>query len=893
VLFEGHETSDARAIPRPGRAQQPVPRSMLFERLSAAGPTGVVLVCGAPGSGKSVLMRSWAAAHLPAGRVAWVSIERGEGDAQSFWLKMIDALAEVVNSVERPGPSPSFRGDMVVERVLSQLGSIEAPVVLVIDDVHELKSAEALAWVELFLARLPSQLLVVLVSREEPGLGLHRLRLAGELTELRDADLRFSLQETRALLHTAGVQLSDTGVALLHERTEGWVAGLRLAAISLARHPDSERFVREFSGSERNVASYLMAEVLERQPAEVRELLLRTSVLERVSGALADYLTGNFGSERIFQRLEDANAFVSSLDVGRSWFRYHHLFAELLRLELRRTSPAIVGSLHRAAARWYEQHGYIVEAIRHAQAADDWAGASRLLADNYLDLTFDGRVATVGQLLGAFPDGATASDPELALVCAVARLLAGKPTESAAYLELAKGRADAVPADRKRRFDMRLTEMQVVVARWLGDLETAAESMRAMEEALAALPADQRAQSDEHRAVALQNLGIAELWGSQTDDARCHLEEALALTRRVGRPWLEIACLGHLGIAGPWTGMPLAEGLKQSERAVQIAEAGGWDEDPVVVTGLATGAIWLLWLGRFDEAEQWLERSQRVLRPDGEPGIELVLHHARGLLRLVQGRLEQALDAFGAAERMQSLLRDEHPFSPRTRARVLQTRARMGHLAAVAAALADLSPEERDAPPMRIVAAAIELAEGAPGQAVEVLAPAIEASAHAAHLRFAVAEAQCLDAVAREQLGDRSGAEVSLERALELAEPEGIVLPFALVPARALLNRIPRHRTAHGGFLRTILDVLAGSSAPGRAAPARLRDELSEAELRVVRYLSSNLKAPELAAELCVSANTVRTHVRHIYAKLDAHDRNEAVARARELGLLAPSARYR
>jgi LuxR family maltose regulon positive regulatory protein len=863
-----------------------------FELLSAAGTTGVALVCGAAGSGKSVLVRSWAETEGPGGRTAWVAVERGERDAQRFWLSVIDALAAVVDTVVQPGPSPSFRGDMVIDRLLSALGSLEEPVVLVIDDVHELHSAEALAWLELLLARLPSQLLVVLVTREEPRLGLHRLRLAGELTELRDPDLRFSVEETRALLAAAGIQLSDSGVTALYERTEGWVAGLRLAAISLARHPDPERFVREFSGSERTVADYLLTEVLERQPAEVRELLLRTSVLERVSGPLADSLTGSYGSERVLQQLEDAHAFVTSLDVGRTWFRYHHLFADLLQLELRRVSPAVVGSLHRAAARWYEQHGYIVESIRHAQAAGEWARASHLLVDNYIDLILDGRVATVRELLGEFPDDAAATDPELALVCIAVRLLDGHPEQSPAYLELALRHADSVPAERRRRFDMRLAEMRVVVARWLGDLDTTVDAMEAMDAALAALPADERANSDEDRAVALQNLGIAELWCSRLDEGRRHLEQALALTRRSGRPWLEIACLGHLGIAGPLTGMPLSDGLRHSEEAVRIAESHGWEEDPAILTGLATGAMTLLWLGRFEEAEGWLERSRRVLQPDGEPGMELVVHHARGLLCLVQGRLEQALAAFGAAERMQTLLGDEHPFTVLTRARVLQTQVRMGHAAAAATALGDLDADERESPPLRVTAAIIELAQGAPEEAVEVLAPVIGGSPSAAHLRFAI-EAQVLDAAVREQLGDRSGAEASLERALELAEPEGMILPFVLVGVRDLLERTPRHRTAHGAFLRTILDVLAGSAAPRRGAPTPLLEELSDAELRVVRYLPSNLKAPEIASELCVSANTVRTHIRHIYAKLDAHDRNEAVARAREMGLLAPSARNR
>jgi LuxR family maltose regulon positive regulatory protein len=226
--------------------------------------------------------------------------------------------------------------------------------------------------------------------------------------------------------------------------------------------------------------------------------------------------------------------FVTSLDAGRSWFRYHHLFAELLQLELRRAAPAIMGSLHRAAARWHEQEGYVVEAIRHAQAAHDWPHASRLLADNHFELTFDGRTATVRELLGAFPEDVAAADAELALVCSGVRLLAGQREESASYVDLADGLAGVISADRRGRFDVQLAEMRLVVARWRGDLQTVLESMRSLEAALAALPSSERALSHAHRAVALQNLGIAELWSSRPDDARRDLEQALGLAARLG-----------------------------------------------------------------------------------------------------------------------------------------------------------------------------------------------------------------------------------------------------------------------------------------------------------------------------------------------------------------------
>ncbi len=882
-----------RASPQPlAAAQRLVQRDALFERLSAPGGGGVVLVCAPAGSGKTMLLRSWIEAAGLQDRVGWVSVERGEQDAQRFWLSVIDELAGVVSVVQPVAPAPTFGGRAVVDQLLSDLELLQEPVVLVIDDLHELNSADALSWLEVFLGRLPSELRVVLTTREDPQLGLHRLRLAGQLTELRAPDLRFSMEEMIELLRSEGITLSHGGMGLLYERTEGWAAGLRLAAILVAHHPDPERLVTEFSGSERNVAGYLLAEVLERQPPEVREMLLRTSVLDRVCGPLADFLTGGSGAERMLQELEDANAFVTSLDAGRSWFRYHNLFADLLALELRRAAPAVVGSLHRAAAQWHEQEGYVVEAIRHAQAARDWPLAARLLADHHIDLTFDGRTGSISQLLSVFPDDVVAADAELALVFATARLLHGALEKSAAYVDLAQRLADTVPGERRLGFDLLLPELRLVLARWRGDLETALETRPLLEAALAAQPAGERDLNDETRSVALQNLGVAELWSSRLDDARRNLEHGLALARHAGRPWLEIPCLAHLGIAGPLTGLTLSAGLQRSQEAVRIADAHGWGEDQVIVTALATGAMVLLWLGRFDEAEQWLERAGQALRPGGEPGTELILDYARALLCLARGSLEEALAALRAATRMEGLMAGEHAFAPVVRARVLQTQARMGELAAGRAALDDVSEEERDTGDMRVAAAVIHLAEGEPEHAIDVLAPVVDGSAPVLHRPSTITEAQLLDAMAREQLGDQRAAEASLERALELVEPEGILLPFVLVPVRRLLERLPQHRTAHPALRRAILDVLAGTAPPGEGH-ARNLEELSEAELRVVRYLPTNLRAPEIAAELFVSTNTVRTHLRHIYAKLDAHGRAEAVARARELGLLAPSHRPR
>jgi LuxR family maltose regulon positive regulatory protein len=293
----------------------------------------------------------------------------------------------------------------------------------------------------------------------------------------------------------------------------------------------------------------------------------------------------------------------------------------------------------------------------------------------------------------------------------------------------------------------------------------------------------------------------------------------------------------------------------------------------------------LVWLGRFGDAEERLDRACRALRPDGEPGTELIVHHSRGLVCSAQGRLVDALAAFRAAQRMQALLASEHPLTNELRNRIVQTQVRLGDTRAARAALARMDAEERARADIRIAAATMYLAEGDPQAAVELLGPVIEGTAPVLHATWAAIEASLLDAAAGERLHDRRAAGASIERALQLAEPEGILLPFALAPVRELLRRHRGYRTAHATLLTTILDVLAGAS-PQRHAPP-LREPLSDAELRVARYLSSNLTATEIAHQLCVSPNTIRTHLRHVYAKLDAHSRGEAVTRARQTGLLA------
>src|SRR6516164_1685843 len=388
--------------------------------------TARVSVVSAPaGSGKTVLLRSWISGAGVAGRVAWVPAGRGERDPQRFWLSVLAALRQTAAGaalVRELTAAPDLDGWVITERLLADLAPLDDRLWLVVDDVHEL-GPDALRQLELLTMRVPPELRFVLATRHDVRLGLHRLRLEGELAEIREPDLRFTVAEAEELFDAAGVDLPE--VAPLVERTEGWAAGLRLAALALAGHPDPGRLAAEFSGTERTVAEYLLAEVLDRQPEPVRRLLLRTSVLERVNGELAGLLTGDSGGERVLQDLQAANAFTVALDTARTWFRYHHLFAGLLQLELRRAEPDQVAGLHHAASAWFAARGYPVEAVRHAQAARDWGLAARLLADHWPGLYLDGQAATAHQLLAGFPAGARATDAQVATLMAADELARG------------------------------------------------------------------------------------------------------------------------------------------------------------------------------------------------------------------------------------------------------------------------------------------------------------------------------------------------------------------------------------------------------------------------------------------------------------------------------------
>jgi LuxR family transcriptional regulator, maltose regulon positive regulatory protein len=858
-------------------------RHDLITALEHAAGKRVTIISAPAGSGKTSLLRAWADRRHPDRRIAFMSVKPGQHDAQLFWLTLLGAVRAVTGGAEPPPPAPGFDGQAMVDKVRAELAASETPFVLIIDDLHELTSAEANEQLTALLTSLPPEVHAIVATRRDLPLRLHRLRLAGQLAEIRTAQLRFTEDETGKLLNAAGITLPDPVVAALHQRTEGWAAGLRLAALSLAGHPQPERFVAEFSGSDRTVAEYLMAEMLDRQPPQVQRLLLRTSLLDRVNGELADLLTGATGSERILLDLEDANAFVLSLDPARTWFRYHHMFRGLLRLELRRTVPADIPDLHRLAARWLADHADTADAIRHLQAAGDWAQAARLLTDRALSLTLDGQAGTVAALLSSFPARTGQDSPGLALVHAIADLEQLHLDQADVHLNLARGYAATKPPDRQYRLRMVIATLDLLSARLRGRFGGVFEQVSALPPPPAGQSNTDVALGNDLRTVALLNLGVSEAWSLRLADSERHLLEGAALARETSRPYLEVACLAHLGFAA--TGGSFALAQRHCQDAIALATRHGWDTEPVIAPALATLAGILIWTGEFDHGQQWLDRARRAAPSAGEPGLQLLVHLISAILPAARGQYREALAELLAAGQVQALMVGQHALTARVMAWTIATQARLGNVEQARAALAAVDDRLASAGEIRTAAATVRLAEHDPAGARRELGPVLDGSAPA-NPSLTLIEAHLLDALACRDLGDEHAAWTAVERALHLAEPDRLILPFAMTGAWQLLTTLPSHGTAHAALVTDILDAVHGDGLGHAVGPGSV-DQLSLSELRVLRYLPTNLTRPEIAGELSVSLNTVSTHIRRIYAKLGATDRSSAVQRGRELRLLS------
>ena len=897
-------------VPRP----QPgfVPRPRLVEALGEGLARGRVLVCAPAGFGKTALLADWARGG---GRpVAWLGLDGGDSDPARFWRYAVAALDRA-----RPGlagrvgplPPPSFEG--LVTALINELAADPGPdeVLLVLDDYHLVDSGPVHESVAFLLENLPPGLRVVVSSRADPPLPLARLRARGQLAELRAADLRFTSEEAAALLgEAAGPALPGTAVTALVARTEGWAAGLQLAALSLQGHTDAAGFVAAFSGSNRFVLDYLADEILDSQAGPVRAFLLETSVLERLSGELCDAVTGRAGSQAMLQDIERAGLFLVPLDEVRGWWRYHQLFADLLRARLQAEQPGRVQALHRAAAAWCDEHDLADDAVRHALAAGDAAWAARLVERNVEALLGRSEGATLRRWLSALPAESVRDRPRLCLAQAYGAAQGFQLEALEALLDDAE-RAYAVSGDEpyepslgRPQGDSVLANvpagiafLRASLARLRGNAALAADYDR---QALAQLGEDDWLL----RSFVRWNLAVVDWLHGRLGPAEHGLAEVLAERRAAGEAFggfLPMRARHDLGE------VQRAQGNLDAASATyrQALDTAGESSHAALMGPAHVGLAQVLY--ERNELTAALDHATRGVRLCQQLAFTAAL--ATGLAVLARIRHAHG-DAAGAREAMDEAGRIGlspqvitlfNPV-PSQRARLLLAQGDV-HAAARWTTAAGLSPDDEPNYPQEpayLVLARVLLARNDPVPALTLLQRLLDAAASQGRTG-SIIEIQVLRALALAAHGDHASALGALAEALTLACPQGYVRVFADEggPMRVLLAQLSAARRGQQhaarridpGYLAALLRACGQAGAappPGRAAaaPPGLAEPLTDRELDVLRLIAAGKSNQRIAHDLFVALDTVKTHVTHILGKLGAANRTEAAARARQLGLI-------
>ena len=891
-----------------------VPRPRLNGRLDQGLARELVLVCASAGFGKTALVANWVGRGSRP--VAWLSLDAGDNDPARFWRHVVAALdrahpgiAQRVGPLLGPPAPRSFEG--LVTALINELAAqpSEEVILLVLDDYHLIDAQPVHTPLEFLLRHLPRGLRVVLASRSDPPLPLARLRAAGQLVELRADDLRFTAEETAALLHEAlGPGLPGPAAAALTVRTEGWAAGLQLAALSMRENTDVAGFVAAFSGSHRYVLDYLAEEVLERQSEQLRTFLLETSVLERLSGALCDAITGRTDSQVMLEQVERANLFLVPLDEVRGWWRYHHLFADLLRARLRQEQPGQLVQLHRNAAAWYQEHGLADDAVRHAVAAGEMDWAARLIERHFDELFYlRGEGATIQRWLTSLPAGLARSRSRLCL--------------AEALLALASGRVEAVgaPLDAAERALTKVADepFESTVGRgsWLLNVAATVTTQRAYLSALrgdaagtASFASRALAEIGEDdwmlKSVAQWNLGLAEWLRGRLAEAERALSSTSSQWREIGERGLGVVMHDHLGKVQRARGR-LDAAIGTYQRTLVVTAPPGGPAMPgagAAHVGLAEVAYER---NELDTALHHVTEGiplcrQFVYTPPLAAGLVTL-----GWIRQARGDLAGAQEAMDEARQMAPSPAVTGLFNPVPVewARLLVAQ---GEVAAAARWTEELRlraddepgyPQERE----YLVLARVLVSQDRPAEALALLGR-LHAAADAQGRTGSVIEIGALRALALAATGEDNAAVDVLARALMLARPQGYVRVFADEgqPMSALLARLIAAQqgdqaAARGvplGYLALALRAIGGEDAgpgAGRQAAAAvpgLVEQLTARELEILVLLAAGAPNPRIAAELVISVDTVKKHVSHLLAKLGATNRTEAVTRARQLGLI-------
>jgi LuxR family maltose regulon positive regulatory protein len=892
-----------------------VPRPRLSERLDRGAASKLMLVSAPAGFGKTTLLSEWLAAG-PAGPaderlLAWLSLDRGDNDPASFWTYVIAALRTVASGVgdsalallHAPQRPPI---EMVLTALLNDLGAIAADIVLVLDDYHVIDARDVHDGMAFLLDHLPPWLHVVIASRADPALPLARLRARGELVEIRAVELRFTPDEAVAYLNgMMGLQLTARDVAALEGRTEGWIAALQLAALSMQGRDDVAGFIAGFAGDDRYVVDYLVEEVLQRQSDHVQTFLLQTSILGRLSGPLCDAVTGQGGGKAMLDALDRGNLFLVPLDDRRRWYRYHNLFADVLHARLLDEQPGQVPDLHRRASIWHEQNGEHPLAIGHALAAGDFERAAHLVELAIPAMARTRQEATVHAWLEMIPDEMVRVRPVLSVRFAGALLVSGELEGVEGRLRDAERWLDPATGAREGS-QVPPAEMVVADEGGFRSLPGTIEMYRAgLALARSDVPGTVRhaqrtlelAPDDDHlcRASAAALLGLV-YWGSGDLEAGHRAYSAcVAGLRRAGFVADILGCSIALADIRITQGR-LGEALHTYEQALELGpEQGG-----SVLRGTADMFVGMSEIARERDdlraATQLLLRSQELGEHTGLPQNRYRWRVAMARLREAEGNLPGAFDLLNEAERLyvSDFFPNVRPV-PALKARVWIAQGRLGQALGWAREQGlsvddDLSylREFEHITLVRLLLARHEGERTGPSlhEATRLLERLL-LTAEEGGRTGRVIEIMVLRALAHQALGNIPAALGSLERAVALAEPEGYVRVFADEgPPMISLLRAAAKQGTRRNYVRRLLAAASGTehSSPTEQA---LIEPLSERELDVLRLLGTELDGPAIARELMVSLNTMRTHTKNIYTKLAVTNRRAAVRRAAELNLLS------
>ena len=838
----------------------------------------LTVITGPPGAGKTMALALWAAAEP--GPVAWVHVDEFDNRPGVFWSYAIEALRRSGVAIPQAGAGWERADDHVlVLRLAAALAANDPPVTLVLDDLHLLTTPQVLRELDFVLRNAGAGLRLAVSSRIDPLLPLHRYRVSGHLAEIRAADLAFSSAEAGQLLAQHGITLPADSLECLARRTEGWAAGLRLAALSMVGHPDPGQFVTELAAEHSTLTGYLMEEVLNAQPPQVRDVLLCTSILEEVSTDAAIEMTDDEQAAGILSAVARANTFIQPTGSGR--YRYHTLFAEVLRLKLRRDYPDRVAGLHQRAARWYGRNGLLIQAVRHAARAGDWQLAAAMVIDDLAisQIIEPGSGQRLADEFRDLPPGRSWTGPQPYLISAAVALSAGRDESCAAALDAADGLLGHLPADQEPVGQLTAGIIRLTAALRTGDLAAAASAAASAEPLLSQIPDEKLARHPDISGRVLSGRGAVELWSGHLDEAASLLDAAVAAATASGRP--EPAdCIAHLALAEAWRGR-LRRAAELADRAAALAACGrrpGHDQDPAALIARA----WVhLERNELREARRCVKQADTALdrTPDELIAAAAYLVAAGGAL--AEGRASVAVQIITRA-------RSGRPIPPwlDRQLSVIQSRAcaAAGDIQAALAAAGRAGSE--DSPEAAVALAHARAAAGDGDAATRALAPVLAARAVPDRVRV---YAWLVDARLGYTSGDRARGHRSLAAALRLAEPEQLRLPFVLERSwiSPVLRQDPGLTEAH----RRLLPAPGHTRLPAPQAgpdqvPALPAEPLSDREREVLRHISGMLSTAEVASEMYISVNTVKTHLRTIYRKLAAAHRGEAVRRARQLELI-------